>query len=266
MNADRSFETRPRPTERAAVWESGMSLAEAVTKRNCAETGHSRCGVCSNLFAALDDDERAALDRLRRHAAFAPKELVFAQGDVASRVFSLSQGVVRIYKLLPDGRRQVVGFALPGDFLGLTLLDHHTLTAEAIEPTVACSFPRPGFRRLVDGNLVALRRMNQLVSQELAAAHDRMMMLGRYTAEEKMAAFLLSWRERQRGRARAARMTPLPMSRRDIADYLGLTIETVSRTFTKIERSGVIEIAPGGVRIVDEARAAQLAAASSPGA
>ncbi len=237
-----------------------MSLAEAALARGCAERGAQRCGICSNLFAALSDTEREALDRARRRTAFAAKEIVFTQGDAASRVFNLSDGVVRIYRLLPDGRRQVVGFALPGDFLGLTMQDHYPLTAEAIEPTLACAFPRIAFRRLVDGNLAALRRMNQLVSQELTAAHDRMMMLGRYTAEEKMAAFLLSWRERRR--ARAGTGVNLPMSRRDIADYLGLTIETVSRTFTRLERAGVIAILPGGVRIVDEARAAKLAAAS----
>ena len=219
-----------------------MSLAEIVEIRGCRERRSPRCGACKGLFASLSEDERAALERMRRQSSFAGKELVFAQGDAAERVFSLSEGVARIYKLLPDGRRQVTGFALPGDFLGLTLADNHALTAEAIEPTVACSFPRAAFRRLIDGNLVALRRMNQLVTQELATAHERMMMLGRYTAEEKMAAFLLTWRERQGGRGEAADITPLPMSRRDIADYLGLTIETVSRQLTKLRKDGVIHI------------------------
>jgi len=239
-----------------------MALAEAVEMRGCAERQAAPCGVCTQLFGSLTLEERGAIDRMRRQSSFAAKELVFAQGDVAARVFSLSQGVVRIYKLLPDGRRQVVGFALPGDMLGLTLSETHALTAEAIEPTVACSFPRAAFRRLVDGNLAVLRRMNQLVSQELASAHDRMMILGRYTAEEKMAAFLLSWRARRRARDGGAKMVALPMSRRDIADYLGLTIETVSRTFTRLERVGVIEIVPGGVRIADEKRALGLASAS----
>ena len=110
-----------------------MSVAEAVATRSCAERGALRCGTCSNLFDALTDQERTALDRMRRHTLFAAKELLFAQGDPASRVFSLSRGVVRVSRLLPDGRRQVVGFALPGDFLGQTLQDTHMLTAEAIE-------------------------------------------------------------------------------------------------------------------------------------
>jgi len=237
-----------------------MSLAEAVIPRGCVERGSPRCGVCTTLLPALTEAERGALDRMRKHLTICAKELVFSQGDAASRVYSLSVGVVRIHKLLPDGRRQVVGFALPGDFLGLTVQDHHALTAEAIEPSALCAFPRGPFRQLVDGNIAALRRMNAIVTQELAAAHERMMMLGRYSADEKMAAFLLSWRARQR--MQGLRNVPLPMSRRDIADYLGLTIETVSRTFTRLEKSGVIEITPGAVRIADENRAAALATAS----
>lgn len=237
-----------------------MSLAEAAEISSCVERRVARCGVCTQLFVSLTDDERGMLERMRRQASFSAKDVVFAQGDAAARIFSVSTGVVRIYKLLPDGRRQVVGFRLAGDMLGLTMQESYGLTAEAIEPTVACSFPRAAFRRLIDGNLAALRRMNQIVSQELVGAHERMMMLGRYTAEEKMAAFLLSWRARRRGDG--SRAISLPMSRRDIADYLGLTIETVSRTFTRLERAGVIEIVAGGVRIADEKRALQLATAS----
>ena len=105
-----------------------MALVEAVEMRGCAERQAARCGVCTDLFGSLSVGERGELDRMRRQSSFAPKELVFAQGDAATRVFSLSKGVVRIYKLLPDGRRQVVGFALAGDMLGLTLSETHALT------------------------------------------------------------------------------------------------------------------------------------------
>jgi len=201
---------------------------------------------------------------MRKQILFEPKDQLFSQGEPATRVFSISDGVVRIYKLLPDGRRQVVGFALPGDFLGLTLQEHHALSAEAIGMASACAFPRAPFRRLIDGNIAVLRRMNQLANQELAAAHDRMMILGRYAAEEKLAAFVLAWRERLAKIGRPSSNVPLPMSRRDIADYLGLTIETVSRTITKLERARAIVVVAGGLRIEDEARMATLAAASPP--
>lgn len=241
-----------------------MKGANPVDLPSCAVGGPERCSVCSGVFASLTDSERSELDRVRKHCVFGSREYVFSQGDPATRIYSISEGVVRIFKLLPDGRRQVVGFALPGDFLGMALQDHQSLSAEAIGSASACSFPRVAFRRLVDGNLSVLRRMNQIASQELAAAHERMMILGRYTAEEKMAAFILTWRERLSRRVAAPKVVPLPMSRRDIADYLGLTIETVSRTFTKLERGKIIAVVAGGVRVVDEERAAQLAAASPP--
>ena len=135
----------PRKNRRGAgAYQHFMSLAEAVMSRGCAERGQPRCGVCTHLLPSLTGDERGALDRMRKHLTFAAKDLVFAQGDAATRVYSISTGVVRIHKLLPDGRRQVVGFALPGDFLGLTLLENHALTAEAIEHSAACAFPSSG--------------------------------------------------------------------------------------------------------------------------
>ncbi|MFV0281021.1 MAG: Crp/Fnr family transcriptional regulator [Rhodoblastus sp.] len=236
-----------------------MSSAEAAARSFCAKGAGLRCGDCNALFAALDEEARAGLMRMCRQFVLAPKDTAFAQGDAASRIFCLAEGVMCIYKLLPDGRRQVTGFALPGDFFELTRQDVHTQTAEAITPASVCACPRSQFRRLMEGNAEALRRMNEIVARELGGAYERMMMLGRYMAEEKMAAFLLSWRESQRLSGHRDEVTPIPMSRRDMADYLGLTIETVSRTFTKLERAGVIEIVSGGVRIVDERRAEQMA-------
>lgn len=231
---------------------------------SCAASGRGRCGVCAPLFGgALDPRERTELDRMLRHVDYAPKDQLFSEGDQAHRVFNVSEGVVRLYKLLADGRRQVVGFSLPGDFLGVTLAEQHSLSADAIGRVSVCSFPRADFMRFVDGNLTVLRRMNEYASRELSRAQDRMLLLGRFTAEEKMAAFILNWRERLGPAGRNAAVTPLPMSRRDIADYLGLTIETVSRTFSRLEKEGLIAVVSGGVRIEDQARAADLACAAA---
>jgi CRP/FNR family transcriptional regulator len=106
-----------------------------------------------------------------------------------------------------------------------------------------------------------LRRINELTIRELSQAQDHMVLLGRRSAEEKVATFLIGWRDRLAQFGSPSRVVPLPMSRQDIADYLGLTIETVSRTFTKLERDGVIEIMPGSVCLVNPARAEALAAA-----
>jgi CRP/FNR family transcriptional regulator len=103
--------------------------------------------------------------------------------------------------------------------------------------------------------------MNELAVRELSQAQDHMVLLGRRSAEEKVATFLIGWRDRLAQPGSPSKTVALPMSRQDIADFLGLTIETVSRTFTKLERNRVIEILPGSICLLDPARAEALAAA-----
>lgn len=174
---------------------------------------------------------------------------------------ALDDGVVRLYKSLPDGRRQIMGFALPGDFLGLALMDRYGVTAEAITPVKVCRFQRSSFVSFIDDKPHLLRRLHEFAGHELSLAQDQMLLLGRKTAEEKVAAFLINLQ------ARFARIGPmsvtiaLPMGRQDIADYLGLTIETVSRTLTKLARDKTILIVPDGVRLLSSERLDHLTAA-----
>ena len=135
------------------------------------------------------------------------------------------------------------------------------LTAEAVSPVKACRFARPAFLNYLDGKPHLLRRLHEFAGHELSLAQDQMLLLGRRTADEKIAAFLLGL---QRRYARTGTLTvhvPLPMSRQDIADYLGLTIETVSRTLTKFARDKIIVVVPDGVRLLGLARLDRLAAA-----
>jgi CRP/FNR family transcriptional regulator, anaerobic regulatory protein len=162
---------------------------------------------------------------------------------------------------LPDGRRQIVGFALPGEFLGMPASSHHGFSADAIGAVTVCRFGRVSFGRFVEDKPHMLRRINELTVRELNQARDHMVLLGRRSAEERVASFLIGWRDRLSQLGGSSAIVPLPMSRLDIADYLGLTIETVSRTFTKLEREGVLDIVPGGVSLRDLSRAEALAAA-----
>jgi CRP/FNR family transcriptional regulator, anaerobic regulatory protein len=223
------------------------------------------CTDCSvrpfSLCAALDKSELRGLEHLGRHVHFASCETAFAQEDLTTSFYNLLQGVMRLYKLLPDGRRQIVGFALPGDFLGMTATARHSFSADAIGSVAVCRFSRAEFARFIDDKPHLLRRINELAVRELSQAQDHMVLLGRRSAEEKVATFLVGWRDRLGRLSEPTRTVPLPMSRQDIADYLGLTIETVSRTFTKLERDGVIQIMPGSVWLQDLARAEALAAA-----
>jgi CRP/FNR family transcriptional regulator len=220
------------------------------------------CSVrASSVCAALDKAELRGLEHLGRHVHFSSCETVFAQEEMTTSFYNLLEGVMRLYKLLPDGRRQIVGFALPGDFLGMTASPRHGFSADAIGAVVVCQFSRTPFARFIEDKPHLLRRINELAVRELSQAQDHMVLLGRRSAEEKVATFLIGWRDRLAQLWSPSKTVPLPMSRQDIADFLGLTIETVSRTFTKLERDGVIDIMPGSVCLLDPARAEALAAA-----
>jgi CRP/FNR family transcriptional regulator, anaerobic regulatory protein len=223
----------------------------------CADCEVRQFSIC----AALDQPELRELDHLGRHVQFASRETVFAQDEMTTSFYNLRQGVMRLYKLLPDGRRQIVGFALPGDFLGIATSTHHCFSGDAIGPVAVCRFSRTTFAGFIEDKPHLLRRINELVVRELSQAQDHIVLLGRRSAEEKVAAFLISWRDRLVQTRGPSKTVLLPMSRQDIADYLGLTIETVSRTFTKLERDGVIEIMPASVRLLDLKRVEALAAA-----
>lgn len=220
------------------------------------------CGVRSySLCCVLDAAELRGFERLSHLVHIAPKSTLFLQDELADSVFNINEGVVRLYKLLPDGRRQIVGFALPGDFLGMGPGERYSFSADAIAPVVACRFSRTAFQRYVENKPHFLRRMNEFANRDLNLAHDQMLLLGRRSADEKVASFLVGWRDRLERHGLPSKTLPLPMSRQDIADFLGLTIETVSRTFTRLERDKVIIIVPGGVRLLDFKRVEALAAA-----
>ena len=187
------------------------------------EPNEHPCAECSvrgfSVCAALDRAELRELEHLGRHVHFAAGETVFAQEEMTTSFYNLLEGVMRLYKLLPDGRRQIVGFALPGDFLGMTASARHNFSADAIGPVVLCQFSRAAFARFSEDKPHLLRRINELAVRELSQAQDHMVLLGRRSAEEKVATFLIGWRDRLVRLTGLAKTVPLPMSRQDIADY-----------------------------------------------
>jgi CRP/FNR family transcriptional regulator len=188
-------------------------------------------------------------------------EALFMSGEVARSVHNLTSGVARLYKLLPDGRRQVIGFALPGEFLGMAPSDRYTFSADAIDAVSICRLSLEAFTQFIGQRPHFLLKINEFAARELMLAQEQMLLLGRRTAEEKVATFLVGWRERLAHIGDERQTISLPMSRLDIADYLGLTIETVSRTLTRFEREKMLVIVTGGVRLLDSTRAEAMAAA-----
>ncbi|AFL54841.1 MULTISPECIES: Crp/Fnr family transcriptional regulator [Sinorhizobium] len=178
---------------------------------------------------------RQALER------FEPGEAIFWEGDEATHIFEVEDGMLRALRLLGDGRRIIVGFLRTGDLLGVSLKERYLYTVEAISPVQLRRFPR---RRFEDEVARDPRLQEQLFSKlrdEMTAAQDQAVLLSRRSAEEKLANFLLLMKERGNSEHRA--IVDLPMTRLDIANYLGMTIETVSRTITKLANGGIIAAA-----------------------
>ncbi len=192
-------------------------------------------------------------------------QALFHEGDPATRVFTLTSGTLKLYKLLADGRRQVTGFLHPGDFLGISIDDEHAFSAEALEHSQLCWFPRARFDDFVDDHSAMERELYRMAAHELAAAQQQFVLLGRKTATERLATFLLLLSGRSElSNGVAAGMVRLPMSRSDIADYLGLTKETVSRVISALKRDRVIRLESMDViQILDRGRLEQLSEAAA---
>lgn len=214
-----------------------------------------------SVCAALAEEDLATLHALATPVRFAPKETLLFQGQPAPTVYNITRGSVRLYTLLPDGRRQIIGFAMTGDFIGLSMQETAGFSADAIDAVEACAFTRTAYSALADSKPLLLRRLHDQTNHELMLAQEQMMLLGRRSAEEKIICFLLGIQQRLARIGRPSITVPLPMGRQDMADFLGLTIETVSRTLTRLARDRTILLVPDGVRLLNRSHMAMVAAA-----
>lgn len=169
-----------------------------------------------------------------------PGHVVFWEGDTVSDVFKIGEGVLRLYRILPDGRRAITGFAFAGDILSLGFHDRCLYTAEAVTKVRLRRFPYQRLRVLAAENPCLHREVIHVVALELAAAQEQMVLLGQKSAEERVASFLLTNGLRIAKEQRDRIAYDLPMTRLDMADYLGLTIETVCRAVTKLKNAGLV--------------------------
>ena len=163
---------------------------------------------------------------------------IYGEGERVESFYKVVSGAVRTYKLLSDGRRQIGAFHFAGDLFGFEAGDVHRFTAEAVTESTVLVFKRRTLERLAARDLDVARWLWALTARNLDHAQEHMMLLGRKTATERVAAFLLEMDECMQ----PAGAITLPMSRRDIADYLGLTLETVSRTMSQLQGEGAVEL------------------------
>jgi len=208
--------------------------------------GHP-CETCPvrpiTICRGLDAATLAAMRSLGTMQRLQPEQSVFHEGDPAKRVFMVTRGALKLYTLLADGRRQITGFMFPGDFLGVSVDEEYAFTVEALKDTELWWFSREAFDRFAGENPQVERELYRLATHELAEAQRQMVLLGRKAAAERLASFFLSLLERTE-RVSAERETSfgLPMTRIDIADYLGLTKETVSRMLAHLRSRGLIRL------------------------
>ena len=222
---------------------------------------HPALAICDGL----DAPSQERLFCLTETQKIRAKQAVFYEGDSCSHLFEVIEGVVGLYKLTPDGRRQIIGFAYPGQLLGTGFHPTHAYTAEAISDAKLCRYPRAKLEMIIEEIPGLGNRLLAMTASALSAAHDQMLLLGRKTAIEKVASFVLHLSEMNEERGDDPETVFLPMTRGDIADYLGLAVETVSRVITKLRGVGIIDLHHSNhVRLRDMDRLMDLAEGDEP--
>ena len=209
-----------------------------------------RCSTCAirhrAVCGALSDAELAELSTIANQRFYAAGETIMAHDEPAGFLGNIVSGTVKLTKLLSDGRQQIIGLLFPPDFLGRAYSAYAPYFAEAVTEVELCHFPRERFEAMLSAYPELEHRLFQNTLDELDAAREWMLLLGRKTAQEKIASFIyvIAKRSAMIGCAHSAAPVGtsfiLPLTRADMADYLGLTIETVSRQITKLKAQNII--------------------------
>jgi CRP-like cAMP-binding protein len=182
--------------------------------------------------------ELSVLDRAGSPLAVPQNQTIFSQGEPVDYAYKIVRGVVRLCKHLPDGRRQIAQFLFPGDYFSFVTIGDHGFSAEAVVDLSLLSFPQERIERLCRENPALRNRLFQMLSQRIHDIQNHLTIVGRQTAKERVAGFLLLLQDR----LGSGGNINIPMNRHDIADYLSLTMETVSRTLSGLKSAGIIAI------------------------
>jgi len=215
-----------------------MSLA-VPKMRSCSDCPIRYNAVCSKC----DVDEMRALEDIKYYRSYAAGQTIFFGGDSLEFVGSVVSGVSSLTRTLPDGRVQMVGLLLPGDFMGRP--NRETIDCDVVAETdvMLCCFRRKPFERMIEETPHVGQRLLEMTLDELDAAREWMLVLGRKSAREKIASLLhmiaVRMASLKSGETAAATFT-LPITRETMANYLGLTIETVSRQMSALKKDGLI--------------------------
>lgn len=202
------------------------------------------CSACALRHAAVhsevDENDFSLLIAKAVQINLQEGQTLFIEGASAERLYSILRGTLMTYKSTPDGRRQITGFLWPGDILGLRRDGRYVCSTEAITQCSLYSYPMEAAEEIVQKNPLMEWRLLEITRQELIEAQEQMLLLGRKTAKERVAAFLIKLERQERDRGNQDAQIFLPMNRSMVGDYLGLSTETVSRMMSDFRNSGLI--------------------------
>ena len=222
-----------------------MSLTQIKNDRTFRRDKSQGCGDCPirhrAVCALCEPDELAVLEAIKTYREVPAGGVAFRQGDPMTYVASVVSGVATLSRTLEDGRRQTVGLMLPSDFIGRPGRETYAFDVEAATDLLLCRFETKGFERVLSSTPHVATRLLQMTLDELDAARDWSVLLGRLSAREKVSTFILSLARRLGTAQGDGASFLMPLTREAMADHLGLTIETASRQISALRRDGVVE-------------------------
>ncbi|WP_332813984.1 fumarate/nitrate reduction transcriptional regulator Fnr [Ramlibacter sp.] len=240
---------RPEPTQVIALREARGSAPAPLT--TLCSSCHLKdiclpCGLTGNEVERLD-----GLQFARRKVKAG--QTLYRQGDAFHYIYAVRSGTFKSSLMLPDGREQVTGFHMAGELMGLDGLaqGHHASSATALEDAEICSIPYAQLAELSSASMNLQMVVSRLMSREIVREHNLMVLLGSMNAEERLAAFLLNISQRMKARGYSPHEFHLRMTRAEIGSYLGMKLETVSRTFSAFQQQGLLEVDKRHIRILD---------------
>ncbi len=222
-----------------------------------------KCGSCPirhrAICARCDDDELSRLEQIKSYKTFEAGQPIIWRGDELVTFASVVVGIASLSRTMEDGRTQVVGLLLPSDFIGRPGREYVDFDVTAVTEVTLCQFQRKPFEALVEEVPHISQRMMEMALDELNAAREWMVLLGRKTAREKIATFLEMIVRRSTVPSHAVQQYTLPLTREEIANFLGLTLETISRQLSAMKKDGIIAFEGRRNFIIKDFAALQLA-------
>lgn len=240
----------PRPSGRPRLVPTPAAVAALALQTQCSKC-HLRdlCLPCGMSAPELDRLDGLMFTRRAVKAG----QVLYHAGDPFHHIFAVRNGTFKSSLSLADGREQVSGFQIAGELIGLDGVGEgrHASSATALEDTVVCAIPYSHLADLATTNVGIQRSVSRLMSREIVRDHGLMLLLGSMNADERLAAFLLNLSQRLKARGYSAREFVLRMSREEIGSYLGLKLETVSRTFSAFQKQGLLSVTRREIKILD---------------